>query len=106
MSRRARRKGRFGRYLATVSAEPFLAMIPRGIGEVVAGFSLATRTTRPYLKRDGSVTIRLVFRGKEDGSRGDTMVLTWTLCGPLTEAAMSALALAMGPRLRLDDGCA
>jgi hypothetical protein len=60
-----------------------------------------TRTTRPYLTRDGSVSVRLVLRGRDPSEAPETMVLHWTLRGTLSEELLDLLAAAIGPKMRV-----
>ena len=72
--------------------------MPAEFKAIAEGFQLVS-TVRPYLTRDGSVSVRLVLRGKNP--LPDTMVIHWTLRGALGEELLGVLAAAIGPKMRV-----
>jgi hypothetical protein len=96
VKRRARRHGRFGRHLPTCPAAPFLENMPPLYRKLAEGFDLAEKT-RPYLTRDGRISVRLVLRGRDKVQAPEVMVLHWTLCGPLAEELIRVLSAAVAP---------
>ena len=97
MTQRRRNALRAGRFLASQPAATFVPMMPAALAQIADGMDLVART-RPYLTRGGSIRVRLVFRDRD----GDAAVVAqWTLCGPLTDAAMDQLSAALGPRLQV-----